>query len=810
MSKKLVIGLVGATLFIGGTSGFLSWNKNEEVIVQTIAMENVVELGDIIIGLSETGSITIPTYDVTFDYAVEVVEAHVKAGQQVSVGDVLFTITTDSIDDEIDALEDEIDKYNDEIDGYNDKIEGYEDQIDDYKDKIEDYYDQIDDYKDQIDDYYEQIENYYKQIENYEKQITKYYTSISDLEEDIVTVEKNKANSEAVYDLEVEKAILTYSRTLSQEAVVSDQYSLSAKEIEQQIINLEYTISSLEDQKEEYEALVLTYAKDYAKLDLLEIAMDEAEEILEDKQYALTLYDRENSINFNMSEPDATYESIANDERELYSALVSAQAQRDALYNAYIADPSNETLASEYSAARTAYTNAYNAWNSKYYDYIEARENYADSLAEYKANTNLKNEYWDMVDEISDLQDAYDDAKVAYSEYELELNSNYYGMDDEGLEQKIIDLEYSIADQYLNYEKLQQSVTTSEIDTMLGLAEFNLDLAQAQVTYENTIDGLQDTLDNYDKQIANLYDDIEDIKDNIDSTRDDISTVQSNISKAERNISNVQKSIESTQKNITSTQADIVKAQVNISDLNKDIASVRVDIAEVNAEIKELDAIRKTGTIVADRNATVAGVTGEEGSSYNANVSLATLTNPDDNTYISVTISEDDINSIYIGQPANITMSAFDNAAYKGYVDSISYTAARSGGGSVSYYVYIKVEGDTENFFEGMSSTVTFIQESSENVITVSTRTLITEGRNTFVKVKDPETGEGTLVQVETGLTDTRNIEITNGLNVGDIVLIESQVTGTTSSSTSSSSGQSSAPSGDMPSSSGGERPSRD
>ena len=95
--------------------------------------------------------------------------------------------------------------------------------------------------------------------------------------------------------------------------------------------------------------------------------------------------------------------------------------------------------------------------------------------------------------------------------------------------------------------------------------------------------------------------------------------------------------------------------------------------------------------------------------------------------------------------------------------------------GNVTYIVTIILEGDVSGLFQGMTGEITFITKDTEDVIFVSNRAIIRESNQSYVKVKD-DNGKIQKVIVTTGFSDGINVEIIEGLSIGDIVLIESKV----------------------------------
>jgi HlyD family secretion protein len=92
----------------------------------------------------------------------------------------------------------------------------------------------------------------------------------------------------------------------------------------------------------------------------------------------------------------------------------------------------------------------------------------------------------------------------------------------------------------------------------------------------------------------------------------------------------------------------------------------------------------------------------------------------------------------------------------------------------------------------GMNASITIIVDQRQDVLTVSTSAIQSEGRRSFVTVQN-EDGSEEQVVVETGLSDDTNTEITSGLEEGQTVIIPG-VTSTASSSGETTSPQQTSP----------------
>ena len=143
---------------------------------------------------------------------------------------------------------------------------------------------------------------------------------------------------------------------------------------------------------------------------------------------------------------------------------------------------------------------------------------------------------------------------------------------------------------------------------------------------------------------------------------------------------------------------------------------------------------------------------------------------------MTVSVSEEDISEIAIGDEVMIELNAYEDQTFSGEVEGID-TSVSSGSSTVSYNVTVKINGDVDGIYTDMTGNVTFIEKQVADVVYVSNKAIINEGTVSYVKVKD---SDGTIEkkEVTTGFSDGVNVEITEGLSEGETVLIESQVTG--------------------------------
>lgn len=186
----------------------------------------------------------------------------------------------------------------------------------------------------------------------------------------------------------------------------------------------------------------------------------------------------------------------------------------------------------------------------------------------------------------------------------------------------------------------------------------------------------------------------------------------------------------------------------------------------------------------------VSSISAEEGETVevktlNISSTIMTITSMKD-VYVPISITEDDILNIYVGQPAIVVLSAYEDQKFDAIVDSISIESARIGAATVTYTVTVKfTEENTLTMYDGMTADVTLIQARAEDVMYVQSQSVLTEDGFSYVYVKG-ENGEPIKTEVVTGFTDGKYIEIKSGLDIDDIIMTQSAIGSSNSASMSS------------------------
>lgn len=172
---------------------------------------------------------------------------------------------------------------------------------------------------------------------------------------------------------------------------------------------------------------------------------------------------------------------------------------------------------------------------------------------------------------------------------------------------------------------------------------------------------------------------------------------------------------------------------------------------------------------------------------------------------VSINVDELDILSVKEGQTATVTLDALDGQEFEGTITEVSNEAS-SGNSSAKYPVTITFE-KTEDMLLGMSASATIHVNEAEDAVLIPVDALQEKGDSTFVYTKKDSDGNlSGEVEVETGISNGSQVEITSGLEEGDTVYYlkaESSETGSGQNMPGGMDGQ-----GGMPDMNGGEAPS--
>ena len=143
----------------------------------------------------------------------------------------------------------------------------------------------------------------------------------------------------------------------------------------------------------------------------------------------------------------------------------------------------------------------------------------------------------------------------------------------------------------------------------------------------------------------------------------------------------------------------------------------------------------------------------------------------DDSRFVlRLSIDEVDIAQIQKGQMVNISLEAFPDKRYRGKVTSVGLTATNDSGVR-TVPVEVSLGKENQGILSGLSATAEIVVGQVEDALIVPVTATIARRGNVMVMRKD-ETGKIVPTQITKGLSNDIMIEVTEGLNEGDQIVI--------------------------------------
>jgi multidrug efflux pump subunit AcrA (membrane-fusion protein) len=135
-----------------------------------------------------------------------------------------------------------------------------------------------------------------------------------------------------------------------------------------------------------------------------------------------------------------------------------------------------------------------------------------------------------------------------------------------------------------------------------------------------------------------------------------------------------------------------------------------------------------------------------------------------------------DIAKIKAGETGSMTLDALSGKTYNAIVMSVSPVGTVTSG-VVNYTVTLEITNSDGSIKPGMTAALTIETDRRDNVLLVPVKAIKTLGTQKVVNMQ--VNGQAVPKPVTVGLSNESSVEITNGLQEGDVVLL-TQTTATT------------------------------
>ncbi len=147
-----------------------------------------------------------------------------------------------------------------------------------------------------------------------------------------------------------------------------------------------------------------------------------------------------------------------------------------------------------------------------------------------------------------------------------------------------------------------------------------------------------------------------------------------------------------------------------------------------------------------------------------------------DSLLVKIKVREVDVVKIKKGLPVKIYIDAVPNLRLTGKILLISPSAVMDRGGVKTFVIYAKINQRRLHLLPGMTARVIAVLEKRSNVLKIPLSALFEERGNYFVYLYDAKLNKAKKVNVKCGIRNDREVEILEGVRVGDMLYTEKPI----------------------------------
>ena len=340
------------------------------------------------------------------------------------------------------------------------------------------------------------------------------------------------------------------------------------------------------------------------------------------------------------------------------------------------------------------------------------------------------------------------------------------------------------------------SVDQGQVVARMDIDDLNAQLRQNQASLAEAEAQLQDLLQGTDQpQIAQAKANLEAVRFQLVEAEARLSLVEGDLDRdrdlynqgaiSARELDNSENAVDSAQANVRQLEARIIEAQQRLVDLEDDpdpeeIAQAQARIERARGQVSAIQTrIENTiirapfAGVVTQKFATEgAFVTPTTSASEAASATSSAIVAIADGLEIVAEVPEADLSQIQVGQPAEITSTAYPEAVFEGTVRLIAPEAIERQNVTI-FQVRIRLENGLEQLRSNMNVDVAFLGNRLSDALVVPAVAVVTQGGETGVLVPDENNRNIRFRPVTLGPQVGQQIQILDGVASGDRVFVD-------------------------------------
>lgn len=326
-------------------------------------------------------------------------------------------------------------------------------------------------------------------------------------------------------------------------------------------------------------------------------------------------------------------------------------------------------------------------------------------------------------------------------------------------------------------EEMENAVASAKL--LVSKEEINVESkrAEADYTYQMYLAEGETAEETYNATVKTLEENVADLEEEIAETddEDELEELEAELKIAENNLTTGTIEAKQTYENaMTNYKYADQLYEIDTDGLEDDLNDARETLEECEENLEEFESQIGDGIVYAGYSGFVVEVAYGAGDNVINDATVVTYMDQDE-VSMTVSVSQDDISSVAVGDTATVYLTAYDGEPFEATVTEVA-TSSTSGSSTVNYDVTVRITADSSKIYSGMTGEVSIAGKSAEDTLYISNQAVHMDGTRSFVKVLEED---GTIVEtdIETGFSNGNTVAVVSGLEKGDTVLIESQVT---------------------------------
>ena len=448
------------------------------------------------------------------------------------------------------------------------------------------------------------------------------------------------------------------------------------------------------------------------------------------------------------------------DTRDLDLQIASAQAALDSANTKLIQTKDGNVQPADIAAQQAAVASAQAQLRSAQAQLAALRNPNADKIssaaatvrqAELDLQSQTDNGSASKTKAQQDLQKATDSLTQAQSQYATALRNWQYVQDtgNDPTNPSTTNAAGKKVANKLNDTQRQQYADTY-IQAQAALHSAEMTVQQVQVSYDNARQAEPNSIQQAQAKLADAQAQLAALK---NPSKTDIAQKQASVDQAQASLTQAQANLAKLTAPGTATDVDIQQAAITQAEQSLKQAQLKLDQATLKAPFD--------GVVTA-----VNIVPGSTASSATAAISMLDRST----LHVDLKLSENDVAKVQLNQPVTLTIDALKDWKAAGTVSYIA-PSAESSNGVVTYRVRVDFPDSDTRVKVGMTANLTITIAQKDGVLLVPNTALLPKGADHSVQVPSADGKTTSEVDVQTGLSDGTQTEITSGLKAGDKVV---------------------------------------